>query len=95
METTRFDSRSARGSTGKAPASDSALFGTGLAFALAMLSLLAVLAFADATALVDVAPFFAVPALLFITSGVLFAKWVEAEAHEPAAQEAPRRQVPR
>jgi hypothetical protein len=91
MEDTRPDPRGARGSTTKAPDSDTALFLTGLAFALAMLSLLAVLAFANRSPLSDVAPFVAVPVLLFISSGVLFLIWMEGEGREAATEEAPHR----
>jgi hypothetical protein len=87
MQATRLDNRGAGSSTGKAPDSDIALFVTAMAFGLAMLSLFAVLAFANVKALGDVAPFFAVPVLLFIISGVLFWNWVEDEVEEAAVQE--------
>jgi hypothetical protein len=91
MEDNRLENRGARGSTGKTPDSDMALFVTAMVVGLAMLSLFAVLAFANVKALGDVAPFFAVPALLFITSGGLFLNWVEGEADEAADQEAAAR----
>jgi hypothetical protein len=91
MNATRLDKRGARGSTGKANDSDMALFVFALAFGLAMLSLFAVLAFANVVALGDVAPFFAVPVLLFIISGVLFLNWVDGEVDEAAVQEAAHR----
>ena len=87
MNAIRRESRGARGSTGKASDSDMGLFVLSLAFALAMLSLFAVLAFANVVALGDVAPFFAVPILLFIISGVLFLNWLAGEVHEAAVQE--------
>jgi hypothetical protein len=62
-----------------------------LAFGLAMLSLFPVLAFANVVALNEVAPFFAVPVLLFIISGVLFLNWVEGEVDEAAVQETAHR----
>jgi hypothetical protein len=88
MEDNRLERRGARGSTSKTPDSDMALFVTAMAFGLAMLSLFAVLAFANVKALGDVGPFFAVPVLLFITSDVLFLNWVEGEVDEAADQEA-------
>lgn len=91
MKDTRPDSRGARGSTTKALHSDTALFLTGLAFALAMLSLLAVLAFANRSPLSDVAPFVAVPVLLFIYSGVLSLNWMEGEGRAAATEEAAHR----
>ena len=57
-----------------------ALFVTALAFGLAMLSLFAVLAFANVVPLGDVAPFIAVPVLLFVASGVFFMNWLNGEA---------------
>lgn len=91
MENNRLESRGARGSRDKTPDSDMALFVAALAFGLAMLSLFAVLAFANVKALGDVAPFFAVPVLLFITSSVLFLKWGEGEVDEAAHEEAATR----
>jgi len=90
MKATRLDRHSAK-RTGKASDPDMALFVTALAFGLAMLSLFAVVAFANVMALGDVAPFFAVPVLLFVTSGVFFINWSEGEAHEAAVEEAVHR----
>ena len=90
MKATRLDRHSAK-RTGKASDPDMALFVTALAFGLAMLSLFAVVAFANVMALGDVAPFFAVPVLLFVTSGVFFINWSEGEAHEAAVEEAAHR----
>jgi hypothetical protein len=91
MRATRLHRHRSTRSAGKAPDSDIALFVTALAFGLAMLSLFAVLAFANVVALGDVAPFFAVPVLLFIISGVLFLNWVEGEVDEAAVQETAHR----
>jgi hypothetical protein len=74
-----------------APDPDMALFVTALAFGLAMLSLFAVVAFANVMALGDVAPFFALPVLLFVSSGVFFMNWLHGEAHEGAVEEAANR----
>jgi len=90
MKATRLDRHRTR-RTGKAPDPDTALFVTALAFGLGMLSLFAVLAFANVVPLGDVAPFFAVPVLLFVTSGVLFMNWLDGEAHEAAVEEAVHR----
>jgi hypothetical protein len=68
-----------------------ALFVAALASGLAMLSLFAVLAFANLMPLGEVAPFVAVPVLLFVTSGVFFLNWSEGEAHEAAVEEASHR----
>jgi len=90
MKATRFNTHSANG-TGKAPDRDMALFATALALALAMLSLFAVLALASVMPLGDVAPFSAIPMLLFVTSGVFFTNWLHGEAHEAAVEEAAHR----
>ena len=90
MKATRLDRHRAR-RTGKAPDPDMALFVTALAFGLAMLSLFAVLAFANVVPLGDVAPFIAVPVLLFVASGVFFMNWLNGEAHEAADEEAAHR----
>jgi hypothetical protein len=82
MKATRLDRHGARW-TGKATDPELALFVTALAFGLAMLSLFAVLAFANVVPLGDVAPFFAMPVLLFVTSG-FFMNWLAGEAHEAA-----------
>jgi hypothetical protein len=91
MKGALVDNRGARASTGKTPDSDMALSVTAIAFGLAMLSLFAVLAFANVVALGDVAPFFALPVLLFTVSGLLFLHWMQGEAHEAAVQEAAHR----
>jgi hypothetical protein len=90
MKATGLDRHGAR-RTGKTLDSDMALFVTALAFGLAMLSLFAVLAFANVVPLGDVAPFVAVPVLLFVASGVFFMNWLEGEAHEAAVEEAAHR----
>ena len=90
MKAIRLDRHGAR-RTGKAPDPDMALFVTALAFGLAMLSLFAVLAFANVVPLGNVAPFIAVPVLLFVASGVFFMNWLNGEAHEAAVEEAAHR----
>jgi hypothetical protein len=87
MKATRLDKHGAR-RTGNAIHSELALFVTSLAFGLAMLSLFAVLAFANVMPLGEVAPFFPVSVLLFVASGVFFMSWSEGEAHEAAVEEA-------
>jgi hypothetical protein len=99
MRNTRFDNLKARPSVGKAPHQEAALFLAALAFGLAMLSLLAVLALAGVVELTHLLPFYAVPLLLFILSAPLVRRWVKGEAEEAAIEEvayrASRRQPPK
>jgi hypothetical protein len=88
MQATRSDQRDASGSIHTTPDPAMGLFITAVMFGLAMLSLFAVLAFANVVALGDVAPFFVVPVLLFIISVVLFLRWIKAEVDEGTVREA-------
>jgi fatty acid desaturase len=91
MRNTRFDNLKARPSVGKAPHQEAALFLAALAFGLAMLSLLAVLALAGVVELTHLLPFYAVPLLLFIVSAPLLRHWGKGEAEVAAVEEAAHR----
>jgi hypothetical protein len=80
MKNTRIDNLGARRSVGEAPNPETALFLAATAFGLAMISLLAVVAFADIVELAHILPFFALPLVLFIASAPLIRRWVKGEA---------------
>jgi hypothetical protein len=91
MRNTRFDNLKAGPSVGKAPHQETALFLAALAFGLAMLSLLAVLALAGVVELTHLLPFYAVPLLLFIVSAPLLRRWGKGEAKVAAIEEVAHR----
>ncbi len=62
------------------PTSDSAFFAAAVVFGFAMLTLFAVLLFADVVGLAGILPFAAVPALLLVTSALLAWRWATREA---------------
>jgi hypothetical protein len=80
MKNTRIDNLGARRSVREAPNPETALFLAATAFGLAMISLLAVVAFADIVELAHIMPFFALPLVLFIASAPLIRRWVKGEA---------------
>jgi hypothetical protein len=80
MKNTRIDNLGPGRSVGGAPNPETALFLAGAAFGFAMISLLAVLAFADIVELAHILPFFALPLVLFIASAPLIRRWVKGEA---------------
>jgi hypothetical protein len=86
MKNTRIDNLGPRRSVGEAPNPETALFLAGTAFGLAMISLLAVLAFADIVELAHLLPFFALPLVLFIASAPLIRRWVKGEAGRGSRQ---------
>ena len=91
MRNTRSDNLRSRRSVRKAPTLETSLFLAALAFGLAMLSLLAVLALAGVVELTHLLPFYAVPLLLFIVSALLVRRWVKSEAEEAAIEEVAHR----
>jgi hypothetical protein len=91
MRNTRVDNLKAGPSVGKAPRQETALFLPALTFGLAMLSLLAVLLFADIVALTRILPFFALPLVLFIASAPLLRRWGKGEAEAAAIAEVAHR----
>jgi hypothetical protein len=91
MRNTRFDNLEAGPSVGKAPHQEAALFLAALAFGLAMLSLLAVLALAGVVELTHLLPFYAVPLSLFIASALLLRRWGKGEAAVAAIEEVAHR----
>jgi hypothetical protein len=90
MTKTRFDKDAARGGVGNAVTSDGALFLATLAFGLAMLALLSVLALADVVGAAGVLPFFALPTALFLASALLLWRWTSGEREEVAVREIAR-----
>lgn len=80
MKHTRIDNLGARRSVGEAPNPETALFLAATAFGLAMISLLAVVAFAHIVELAHILPFFALPLVLFVASAPLIRRWVKGEA---------------
>ena len=91
MRTTRFDNLEAGSPGGRAPHKEAALFFAALTFGLAMLSLLAVLLFADIVPLTRILPFFALPLVLFIASAPLLRLWGKGEAEAAAIEEIAQR----
>jgi hypothetical protein len=79
MTKTAFDNDAARGGSGDAVTPGSPLFLATLAFGLAMLALLGVLALADVVGIARILPFLALPPALFIASAVLLWRWMSAE----------------
>lgn len=75
MTKTPFDRRAIRGRVAKKATADSALFLATLAFGLAMLTLLGVLALADVVGVASLLPYLALPPALFVASGVLLWRW--------------------
>ena len=90
MTKRQFDNDAPRGGVGNAVTSDGALFLAALAFGLAMLALLAVLALADLLGVTRILPFFALPSALFFASGVLLSRWTSREREEMSVPEVAR-----
>jgi hypothetical protein len=90
MTKTPFDDDAVGGRVGNAVTSGSVLFLATLAFGLAMLALLGVLAIADAVGVGSMLPFFALPPALFIASGVLLWRWTSGEHEEVGVREVAR-----
>ena len=78
MTKTTLDKEAVRGGVGNAAAADSFLFFATLAFGLAMLTLLGVLAHVDVVGVARILPFLVLPPALFIASGVLLWQWMSA-----------------
>ena len=74
------------------PTSDSAFFLAALVLGFAMLTLFALLALADPVGLADIAPFFAIPAVLFVTSAVLAWRWATGESETAVVREVAERE---
>jgi hypothetical protein len=85
-----FDDDAVRAGVGNAVTSGSVLFLATLAFGLAMLALLGVLALADVVGVGSILPFFALPPALFIASGVLLWRWTSGERKEVGVREVAR-----
>ena len=90
MTKTPFDDDAVRDGVGNAVTSGSVLFLATLAFGLAMLALLGVLALADVVGVGSILPFFALPPALFIASGVLLWRWMSGEGSGAAVREVAR-----
>ena len=79
MTKTPSDNEAKRGGVRKAGTADGLLFFGTLAFGLAMLALLGVLALADVVGVAHILPFLALPPALFIASAVLLWQWLSTE----------------
>lgn len=74
------------------PTSDSAFALGASALALAMLTLFAVLIFADVVGLTQMLPFFVLPPALLVAAALLLQRWATGEAEASAAREIVHRQ---
>ena len=86
MTKTRFVSSDARRQVRNAPNTETALFLAILAMGLALLSLLAVVAFAAFVELDHILPLFALPLVLLVLSALFLRRWTAGEAAAKAVQ---------
>lgn len=77
------------------PTSDSGFFAAALVLAFAMLTLFAILLFADAVGLGRIVPFVAIPALLFAAAAALAWRRATGEAEAAVARDERRRRADR
>jgi hypothetical protein len=95
MTKTRFDIRTVRRPLGSELTSDSTFLLAALTVRFAMLTLFAVLLLADVVGLARILPLFALPAVLFVVSGVLEWRWAAGEAEAAAVRDVADRSSPR